>query len=367
MAYLLPNELWPMLTSTLCALALTPLLINVRPRTSADLRNPQSLHSKPTSRLGGVMIYFAYVGAIAPALALNLAPAEVVLSLLVSALPVVLVALREDIARCMPPWSRLLGAVIAASLAAALVGGIVPRVDQPHIDSWLTYLPIVLPLTCFMVAGACNAINLIDGAHGLAGGTAVLMFVGLAIVAAWAGDTLVFIQAASMAGSVVGFLFWNYPRGRIFMGDAGAYFIGFMYAELAMQLISRNPDVSAWFVIMLAAYPIVETLVTIYRRKVLQGTASMAPDALHLHSLLYQTRRGEYAQVDKKLHRANARIAPRMWLHGAFCFAFAVSFFNDTSALIGGLLCYAALYLVHYRIVLARRLVQRDSELQTPP
>jgi UDP-N-acetylmuramyl pentapeptide phosphotransferase/UDP-N-acetylglucosamine-1-phosphate transferase len=169
-----------------------------------------------------------------------------------------------------------------------------------------------------------------------------------------------------MGGAVVGFLFWNYPRGRIFLGDAGAYFIGFMYAELAIQLISRNAGVSAWFVIMLAGYPIVETLVTIYRRKVLQGTASMAPDALHLHSLLYHrvTLPVEFGQPNKNVHRANARVAPRMWLHGAFCFAFAVACFDNTRALTGGLFCYAAIYLLHYRIVLVRR-VERDSELQT--
>lgn len=138
-----------------------------------------------------------------------------------------------------------------------------------------------------MVAGACNAINLIDGAHGLAGGTALMMVGGLAAAAGVVGDPLVLAQSLAMMGAIGGFLLWNYPRGKVFLGDAGAYFLGFMYAELSIQIVARNPPISAWFVIALAAYPIVETLYSIYRRT-LHRTASMQPDAGDLHSLTYR-------------------------------------------------------------------------------
>ncbi|MGH8511952.1 MAG: hypothetical protein ACREU8_11395, partial [Gammaproteobacteria bacterium] len=63
----------------------------------------------------------------------------------------------------------------------------------------------------------------------------------------------------------------NYPRGKVFLGDAGAYFIGFMYAQLSIQLVARNAGISPWFVVALAAYPIVETLFSIYRRKIVRA------------------------------------------------------------------------------------------------
>jgi UDP-N-acetylmuramyl pentapeptide phosphotransferase/UDP-N-acetylglucosamine-1-phosphate transferase len=91
-----------------------------------------------------------------------------------------------------------------------------------------------------MVAGACNALNIIDGTNGLAGGSALLMFTGMAAVAWHVGDTLVLLQAAAMTGALLGFLLWNYPKGKVFLGDGGAYFIGFMYAELAIQVVARN-------------------------------------------------------------------------------------------------------------------------------
>jgi UDP-GlcNAc:undecaprenyl-phosphate/decaprenyl-phosphate GlcNAc-1-phosphate transferase len=182
---------------------------------------------------------------------------------------------------------------------------------------------------------------------------------------------------------LVGFLLWNYPKGKVFLGDAGAYFIGFMYAELSIQLVARNADVSAWFVIALAAYPIVETLFSIYRRKVVRRTAAMQPDTLHLHSLLYlcflrfaerppfEERRlgpvvGPHPGKERRQAqcRANARVARRLWLHGALCLVTALSFYDNTPVLIGFTLIYAIFYRVCYRN--AERLSGSDRNAGAP-
>jgi UDP-N-acetylmuramyl pentapeptide phosphotransferase/UDP-N-acetylglucosamine-1-phosphate transferase len=76
-------------------------------------------------------------------------------------------------------------------------------------------------------------------------------------------DLVTLTTALVVMGALVGFLYWNYPRGRVFLGDAGAYFIGFMYAELSIQLVARNSKISPWYVIMLAGFPIVDTLLAI--------------------------------------------------------------------------------------------------------
>jgi UDP-N-acetylmuramyl pentapeptide phosphotransferase/UDP-N-acetylglucosamine-1-phosphate transferase len=157
-------------------------------------------------------------------------------------------------------------------------------------------------------------------------------------------------------------MLWNYPHGRVFLGDAGAYFIGFVYAQLSIQLVARNDGVAAWFVIMLAAYPIVETLFSMYRRKVVRRAASMAPDALHLHSLIYRRHalRIERRQPRRSRSRANARVAPRLWLHGALCLAVALVFHDNTPALIAGLILYAAFYVNRYRTLVRFR--QRQAK-----
>jgi UDP-N-acetylmuramyl pentapeptide phosphotransferase/UDP-N-acetylglucosamine-1-phosphate transferase len=140
-----------------------------------------------------------------------------------------------------------------------------------------------------------------------------------------------------------------------------------MYAELSIQLVDRNTAVSAWFVIALAAYPIVETLYSIYRRKILRHAAAMQPDIRHLHSMLYlhfldtaqqppreERRRGApvpYLGRERRQpqRRANAQVAPHLWLHGVLCFAISVLFYTNTPVLIGLTLSYGILYMICYR------------------
>ena len=330
---------------------------------------PQHIHLGSTSRLGGVGICVGFAAAIAIALQFEYVPLRPALPLLIAALPVHAAGLLEDITHRVSTTNRLLAAVFSALLASAIAQGVVTRLDLPFVDVWLNHLPFAVLLSCFMVVGACNAFNIIDGTNGLAGGTAVLIFVGMAIVAGGAGDTLVLAQALALIGALVGFLLWNFPRGKVFLGDAGAYFIGFMYAQLSIQLVARNVGVSAWFVIALSAYPIFETLFSIYRRKVLHHAAAMQPDIQHLHSLLYlqllrsaqrpplEERRRNLGAVrhhgrerrEQPQRRANRRVAPHLWLHGVLCLVIALLYHDNTPILIGFTLIYGVFYWICYR------------------
>jgi len=345
---------WPIVVSAACAGILMPVAIRARSIGVDEADGLRKLHFVPTSRLGGAIVVIACLAALAVAPASGPPGFSTALPLILAALPVVLAGLFEDLARCVRPRYRMLAAIVSAMLASAFAGGVIPRLDIPWLDDLVPHLWLALPLTWFMVAGACNAINLIDGANGLAGGTALILFGGLAAAAGWSGDALTLSEALVVMGALVGFLAWNYPRGRIFLGDAGAYFIGFMYAELSIRLVARNDDISAWYVIVLAAYPIIETLFSIYRRKILHRSPSMASDALHLHSLIYRrvTLPAELRRSDRESWRANARVAPHLWLHGAICLVLAVVFHDNTPALWLGLTAYAAFYLSRYRALL---------------
>ena len=346
-------EPWSMVVAALCALTLMPLVIRVRTLGHGTTPSPQHVHEQPTSRLGGGIIFVAYALGVALAIKFGRIPSGPLLALLACAIPVFAAGIREDVTHSLSPRHRLIAAVLSALVASAFAGGVIARLDLPYLDDWLHFLPLALLLTCFMVAGACNAMNLIDGAHGLAAGTALLMFAGMAAAAGQVGDQFVFVQAVTMIGALAGFLAWNYPRGRVFMGDGGAYFIGFIYAELSILIVARNEGISAWFVIMLAAYPIVETLYSIYRRKIRHRTPSTEPDAWHLHSLVYRQMglkaAGEAA--DRSNDRANARVAPRLWLHGLICCATALILRDNTPALIAGVIVYAMFYVVQYRML----------------
>lgn len=347
------STLWPSIVAALIALCLMPIIVPLH-GAAKGVVGVQDLHVAPTSRLGGAIVFVALVGAILTAIWLHLAPARPLIALIACSIPVVGAGVWEDVTRRLPPIHRLLAAASAALLACLIADGTTIRLDIPYVDGWLSTVPLLaIVLTCFMVVGACNAINIVDGANGLASGTALMMFAGLAAIAYHVGDHLVLVQALAVAGALIGFLIWNYPKGRVFLGDGGAYLIGFIYAELSIQVVARNSQVSAWFVIMLAAYPIMETVFSMFRRLVILRKPSMQPDLWHLHSLVYRvvTLPAEQSKSNFNAVRANARVAPMLWLHGLLCLTWAVLFHDTTSLLLSGIALYCALYCLHYWIL----------------
>jgi UDP-N-acetylmuramyl pentapeptide phosphotransferase/UDP-N-acetylglucosamine-1-phosphate transferase len=130
------------------------------------------------------------------------------------------------------------------------------------------------------------------------------------------GDVPVMIAAIALIGALAGFLVWNFPRGLIFLGDGGAYLVGFWIAELSVLLTARHPEVSKWFPLLLCMYPIFETVFTIYRRVVLKRVHPGMPDASHLHQLIYRRIvRFSYdaGDVKGKTYR-NSMTSPYLWL-----------------------------------------------------
>src|SRR3546814_19260375 len=124
--------------------------------------------------------------------------------------------------------------------------------------------------------------------NGLAGMIATLMALSLALVALQVQDIPIFLISAALASATLGFLVWNFPFGRVFLGDGGAYFLGFMLAELAVQLVVRNPGVSPFYALAAVFYPVFETLFSIWRRRFKRGTQVDQPDALHLHHIFFR-------------------------------------------------------------------------------
>jgi UDP-N-acetylmuramyl pentapeptide phosphotransferase/UDP-N-acetylglucosamine-1-phosphate transferase len=202
------------------------------------------------------------------------------------------------------------------------------------------------------VAGIANAVNIIDGFNGLASVVTIFMLVSLAYVAMQVGDMFVVVAALMVAGATAGFLIWNYPVGLIFLGDGGAYFIGFMLGELALLLVMRNPQVSTWYAALLLIYPAFETLFSAYRRMFLRGQSPAMPDGIHLHSLIF--RRIVQWTVGPREARAlmkrNARTSPYLWLFSLTAVIPATVFWQNTIVLI----IFCLLFIISYVWLYAR-------------
>jgi UDP-N-acetylmuramyl pentapeptide phosphotransferase/UDP-N-acetylglucosamine-1-phosphate transferase len=129
---------------------------------------------------------------------------------------------------------------------------------------------------------------------------------------AWlAEDAMVFRWCLLGAGATLGFLVWNWPWGRIFLGDGGAYLLGFWVVFLGLMIPHRTPEISPMAPVLVGIYPLVETVYSMYRRKFVRTHPINHPDALHLHTLIYRRlvlRPGLHLSATEK-NTANAQVA----------------------------------------------------------
>ncbi len=319
---------------------------------------PQKFHAVPVPRIGGVAIL---TGLLLAGVTLPSAQQPFLTNefgyLILAGMPAFAGGIAEDATKKVNVLTRLFATMLAAAAGAWLLGGVLTRLDVPGIDALLLWTPLAIAFTVFAVSGVTNAINIIDGYNGLAGGYAVLVLAALAWVAAQVGDAFLMTAALAMIGALLGFLVWNYPRGRIFLGDGGAYLVGFWLAELSVLLVVRHPGVSPWFPLLLLVYPVFETLFSIYRRKVLRGRSPGRPDGLHLHHLIYMrlVRAFVGSRNPNLIIRRNGMVAPYVWAMAACWVLPALFFWSETNWLIAFTLVFCAWYSWLYRRIIGWR------------
>ena len=312
---------------------------------------------RATPRVGGLAVL---AGTLAGLLVLG--PSNMTLTwlwpaLFVAALPVFVAGLLEH-HQDIGASKRLLAAFGSAAIAWWLLGG-VSRVGMAPVDYVLSFWPVSLVFTMFAVGGCTHALNIVDGMNGLAGMVATLMAVSISLVALQVGDMPIFMIAAALASATLGFLVWNFPFGRVFLGDGGAYFLGFMLAELAVLLVVRNPSVSPFYALAVLFYPVFETGFSIWRRRFKRGVPVDQPDALHLHQLVFRRlvrvtfSRGRRHAVPAL---CNALASPYMWVLALIGLVPATIWWDNAWALGASLLVFAGVYIWLYaRLVSWRR------------
>ena len=309
----------------------------------------RKVHVFPTPRGGGIAIA---AGLWAGALAWSVLPWQVstLCLLLACATPGLVWGTIEDVTKRGAVPVRLALTALAAALGFFLLDARISELDVPGLDWLLGFNALSFAFTVFAVTGVAHSMNVIDGLNGLSGVIALLASIGLAIVAAAVGDSFVLGAACVLGASVAGFLAVNYPRGRIFLGDGGAYLVGLLLAELSVILVFRNSEVSPWFPLVLLAYPIWETLFSMYRRKA-RGYSTGRADALHLHSLVYR-RVVRWRSFDGKPWEyvtRNSVASLCLWPIPLVCLAIALAFWRDSAALQWSAAGFGIIYTLAYR------------------
>ena len=207
-----------------------------------------------------------------------------------------------------------------------------------------------LPTSVLAMVALINAINLTDGTNGLAGSLVLMASIGLSILSFLVGNEDVFVFACMYTAATFGFLIFNYPLGKIFLGDAGAYFSGAVLSWMMFLLLSSENSVPVWALLSLVAWPLAELFVTVCRR--LGASASpMRPDRLHLHHLIMRfvsglLKRGIGVEVSPLV--ANSSVALSALPFHVLSVAISVSFSLDNTSSLIGFVSLFSLYCLSY-------------------
>jgi len=274
------NQLeWSILGAFVTSLALQFLVIHFSHKhnffiDSHTEEKPQNFHAFSTPRAGGIGILIGMAFLLFTPLGWKL---------LFSILLAFLSGIFEDFHRSLSPKSRLILQFIAAVSAVLLT------------DSVVTYLGLGLHLpyaigvlfSIFAIVGLMNAVNIIDGFNGLASGMVLLILFSFILVAVQVESHEILHMSMIVFTAVLAFFLVNFPKGKIFLGDGGAYLLGFIVALTGIFLASNYAEVSPWYILAVLIYPVWEVLFSIYRKRKAKRSP-MEPDEYHLHMLIYK-------------------------------------------------------------------------------
>lgn len=289
----MPTYFWAFAVALLVSMVVMPAVILLAQRTGAmDAPNARKVHKKPIPRIGGLGIYAGFMAAIifvAVKFGLDGEQLKEIVGLIVSGSLIVALGLLDDY-KNLPAKVKLGGQILAAAVLVLIFDVRIDFVTDPYgeyiyFDNFpIPYLAI--PVTMFWLVGLTNTVNLIDGLDGLAAGVASIASFTIMLIALEQNLILVAVLTAALAGAAVGFLKYNFNPAKIFMGDTGSMFLGFMLAGISVTGAVKSVAAIALVVPIFAlGLPILDTTFAIVRR-IRGGVPIFKPDKGHLHHRL---------------------------------------------------------------------------------
>ena len=245
---------------------------------------PQKIHKGEVSRLGGLIMYLAifFLILISSFQEFKL----IILYFLLSFLPLALITLAEDFNKPSPPWIRLIVMFFSSWLILNMTNIQLPIFDNPLLKDILAEPIIQCIFYSFCLVGLMNGMNFIDGVNGNLSFLTIAMLTSLGFLA-FIVDDFEFISLLILSCiPLLAFVLINYPLGKIFAGDLGAYFYGALVGFLIIFFFGRHEDISAGNALLITFYPIIELIYSTIR-KICKGKSPMEPDTYHLHFKIY--------------------------------------------------------------------------------
>ncbi len=274
-----------LLVAALVALITTPVVRSLAVRMGAvDVpKDGRRMHDHPIPRMGGLAIFFGFI--LSVLIFQTLTPS--LRGMLLGSVIIVVLGILDDI-YALPALPKFLVQIVAA-LVAVLEGNRIEFLSNPNIFSkepfwelgWLS-----IPISVLWIVAITNSVNLIDGLDGLACGVSTISSMTLLVIALIVSEPDVAILMAALAGACIGFLPYNLNPAKIFMGDTGSTFLGFILATVSIQGLFKFYAIISFAVpFLMLGLPIFDTCFAILRR-VAKGQSPMSPDRGHIHHRL---------------------------------------------------------------------------------
>ena len=322
-----------------------------------DFDGPQKFHLLEVPRIGGVAILAGLLIASCIRGLQNKEDGYFLLLLIACSLPAFLSGFFEDLTKHISIKIRLISTGISAALFGYVFEAWISSIGIPISDALFSIPLISIGFTIFAICGLANAYNIIDGFNGLSSMVSIITLLAISYVSFKVGDITLVIAALILIGANAGFFIWNYPKGFIFLGDGGAYLIGYWVGALSVLLAIRHPNISPWFPLLVNIYPIFETLFTMWRRRIHQGKNIGTPDGAHFHTLIYR-RILRWAKAGHNNSTAanfdtmsNSKTSPYLWLLSTAGIIPAVLWWNNTNFLQACSLVFCLIYLWLYNAI----------------
>ena len=276
-------------TAFLIALILTPVVRNLAVKMGAvddprkDKDPERRMHSDPVPRMGGLAIVLGFL--LSTLIFVPMTPQ--LQGALLGAVIIVVLGVFDDIYDLRAKFK--LAVQLFAALIAVLTGNVIEYISNPNLFSADPYWKLgilSIPVTVLWIVAITNAVNLIDGLDGLACGVSSISSLTLLVIALLLGEPTVALLVAALAGGCLGFLPYNMNPAKIFMGDTGSTFLGYILAVISVQGLFKMYTLISFVVpFLLFGLPIFDTCFAFIRR-IAHGQSPMHADRSHVHHRL---------------------------------------------------------------------------------
>lgn len=274
-----------LLLAAVVSFAATPLVKALSVKVGAvDVpKDNRRMHDHPIPRMGGLAIFLGFMFAVLLLVPLDAAKQ----GMLLGAVIIVVLGIFDDIYALSAKLKFVVQ--IGAALVAVLAGNRIEVLSNPNIFSanpvWQLGV-LSFPVTIIWIVAVTNAVNLIDGLDGLACGVSTISSATMLIIALLVSEVDVAVMMGALAGACIGFLPYNFNPAKIFMGDTGATFLGFILATVSVEGMFKLPTIISFVVpFLMLGLPIFDVTFAVIRR-VSKGQSPMSPDRSHVHHRL---------------------------------------------------------------------------------